>query len=185
MVGVGLVGLGEVGQVHLAGLRESTHARPVVICDLGVDLPERSRGDERVAVSFDELLADVDVEVVDICLPHHLHAPYVLQALAAGRHVLLEKPMAMSVAECDLILASAAAAGRGWECRTINCSTSRTACSPECWRAAISATCGRSGLGLPSAASTVGGGRTRLRRAAVFSWMPGCTVSMCSRPLVG
>ncbi|NIA24516.1 MAG: Gfo/Idh/MocA family oxidoreductase [Gammaproteobacteria bacterium] len=112
MVGVGLVGLGEIGQVHLAGLRESAQVGPVAICDLDADLVERSRGDERVAASLDELLADDDVEVVDICLPHHLHASYALQALAAGRHVLLEKPMAMSVAECDQILAGAAEAGR-------------------------------------------------------------------------
>ncbi|NOY57014.1 MAG: Gfo/Idh/MocA family oxidoreductase [Actinobacteria bacterium] len=112
MVGVGLIGLGEIGQVHLAGLRESAHVGPVTVCDLDADLMERSRGDGRVASSLDELLADDDIEVVDICLPHHLHASHALRALAAGRHVLLEKPMAMSVAECDQILAVAADAGR-------------------------------------------------------------------------
>ena len=112
MVGVGLLGLGEIGQVHLAGLRDSASAQLVAMCDLDAELVERSRGDERVAASLDELLADDEVEIVDICLPHHLHAPSALQALAAGRHVLLEKPMAMTVAECDQILASAAAHDR-------------------------------------------------------------------------
>jgi UDP-N-acetylglucosamine 3-dehydrogenase len=111
MIGVGLVGLGEIGQVHLAGLRESQHAGPVSICDLDADLVAGSVGDERVAAFLEEMLADDDISVIDICLPHHLHAPYALQAIAAGRHVLLEKPMAMNVAECDRILTAAAGAG--------------------------------------------------------------------------
>jgi len=111
MIGVGLVGLGEIGQVHLTGLRESEHAGPVSICDLDADLVARSVGEERVAASFEELLADDDISVIDLCLPHHLHAPYALQAIASGRHVLLEKPMAMTVAECDRILAAANGAG--------------------------------------------------------------------------
>ena len=111
MIGVGLVGLGEIGQVHLAGLRESAHAGPVSICDLDPDLVASSAGEEKVAQSLDEMLADAEISVIDVCLPHHLHAPYALQAIEAGRHVLLEKPMAMSVAECDAILAAAGSAG--------------------------------------------------------------------------
>lgn len=111
MIGVGLVGLGEIGQVHLVGLRESSAVGPISICDIDTDLAERSRGEERVAASLDQMLADGDISVIDICLPHHLHAPYAFQAIEAGRHVLLEKPMAMSVAECDRILATADTAG--------------------------------------------------------------------------
>jgi UDP-N-acetylglucosamine 3-dehydrogenase len=108
-IGVGLIGLGEIGQVHLAGLRESPNAELVAICDLDADLVEQSRGSERVAESLDALLADDAVSVIDICLPHHLHAPFALQAIEAGKHVVLEKPMAMSVAECDRIIAAATA----------------------------------------------------------------------------
>ena len=111
MIGVGLVGLGEIGQVHLAGLRESSHCRLVSICDVDPGLVERSRRDERAAASLDEMLSDDDVSVIDICLPHHLHAPFALRAIGAGRHVLLEKPMAMSVEECDRIIAAAEGAG--------------------------------------------------------------------------
>jgi predicted dehydrogenase len=111
VIGVGLVGLGEIGQVHLAGLRESASVGALTICDLDADLVERSRGEDGVAGSLEELLADDDISVIDVCLPHHLHAPYALQAIEAGRHVLLEKPMAMSVTECDLIIAAADTAG--------------------------------------------------------------------------
>jgi predicted dehydrogenase len=111
MIGVGLVGLGEIGQVHLAGLRESAHVGPISICDVDAALVERLCGDERSAASLDDMLSDSDISVIDVCLPHHLHASYALQAIEAGRQVLLEKPMAMSVAECDRILAAADTAG--------------------------------------------------------------------------
>lgn len=111
MIGVGLIGLGEIGQVHLAGLRESEHVARVAICDVDEDLAARSRIDEQVADSLGEMLADDDIGAIDICLPHHLHAPFALEAIAAGRHVLLEKPMAMSTAECAGIVSAAEAAG--------------------------------------------------------------------------
>jgi len=107
VIGVGLVGLGEIGQVHLAGLRQSARVGPVTICDVDAELVAQSRGEEAVARSLDEMLCDDEISVVDVCLPHHLHTPYALQAIEAGRHVLLEKPMAMSVAECDRIITAA------------------------------------------------------------------------------
>lgn len=111
MIGVGLVGLGEVGQVHLAGLRESPHVDVVSLVDLDADLVARSRQQERVAESFDALLLDPDVSVVDICLPHNLHLPFALRAIESGRHVLLEKPLAVSVDDCTRIIEAAEAAG--------------------------------------------------------------------------
>mgnify|MGYP000040499254 CR=1 FL=1 len=111
MIGVGLVGLGEIGQVHQAGLRESDHVEVVSLLDLDADLVEQSRQQERVAQSFDDLLEDSDISVIDICLPHNLHTPFALKAIEAGRHVLLEKPMAMSVKDCTRIIDAAAVAG--------------------------------------------------------------------------
>ena len=54
-----------------------------------------------------------DVDVVDICTPGHLHAEIALAALAAGKHVLVEKPLANTVAESEAMVAAAATAGRG------------------------------------------------------------------------
>src|SRR5206468_6018881 len=44
-----------------------------------------------------------EIDAVDICLPHHLHAPAILDSAAAGKHVICEKPMCMSLAEADQI----------------------------------------------------------------------------------
>jgi predicted dehydrogenase len=62
--------------------------------------------------SSDDLLARDDIDIVVIATPHTTHLPLALAALAAGKHVYLEKPMALSVAECDEILAAADRAGR-------------------------------------------------------------------------
>ncbi|WP_147124380.1 Gfo/Idh/MocA family protein [Shimia ponticola] len=65
----------------------------------------------RAESSYDELLAASDIDAVYIPLPHHLHAEWTLKALAAGKHVLTEKPIGMTVEEVDQIIAARDASG--------------------------------------------------------------------------
>ena len=65
----------------------------------------------RVAACLEDVLADSDVEAVDLPLPHHLNRAYALQSLHSGRHVLLEKPMAPTAQACAELINAAAAAG--------------------------------------------------------------------------
>ncbi len=62
--------------------------------------------------SLEEAAADPDVDIVDVCLPTHLHAPAVLAALRHGKHVLVEKPMALDEAACAEMIAQARRRGR-------------------------------------------------------------------------
>ncbi|HUN78424.1 MAG TPA: Gfo/Idh/MocA family oxidoreductase [Solirubrobacteraceae bacterium] len=113
-IGVGLVGLGEIGQVHLRGLlRAPELARVKAVADLDPRLcrDAAEAAGASACASVTELLAVDGVQVVDVCLPHHLHREVALAAIGAGRHVLLEKPMALNVAECDEINAVAHEAG--------------------------------------------------------------------------
>ncbi|HTE19121.1 MAG TPA: Gfo/Idh/MocA family oxidoreductase [Armatimonadota bacterium] len=61
---------------------------------------------------LDALLTDPDIDLVDLCLPSHLHRPVTERALAGGKHVLVEKPIALSVEDADAMIAAAERAGK-------------------------------------------------------------------------
>jgi UDP-N-acetylglucosamine 3-dehydrogenase len=111
-LGVGVIGLGEIGQFHLRGYARAGGARPAAVADLNSDLVASSSAtyETRGFGDYHDLLADPDVDIVSVCLPHSLHAKVAIEAIEAGKHVLVEKPLAISVAECDRILAAAASA---------------------------------------------------------------------------
>ena len=103
-----LVGLGEIGQHHLAAIRACDDAQLVAICDLDGDLVESSLGEgETGHTELAEMLAEHDLEALDVCLPHSLHLEAGLAAIEAGRHVLLEKPMAVDLDSCDRLIGAA------------------------------------------------------------------------------
>ncbi len=119
---LGIIGAGAIGNVH-ADAAVRAGASVVGAWDL---TPERAtaltaRVGGRAAASIDELLAMPELEAVAIAVPNASHAACAIRALERGKHVLLEKPMAMSVAECDAILAAARKAGTtlqlGFVCR--------------------------------------------------------------------
>src|SRR3954463_3898499 len=89
----------ELGTVVAIASRDPSRASEVA----------KQRGIERAYASYDELLADADVDAVYIPLPNHMHVPWSLRAIDAGKHVLCEKPIGLSVIEAES-LASAAAA---------------------------------------------------------------------------
>jgi predicted dehydrogenase len=113
-LGVGVVGLGEIGQFHLRGYaRAAPECEIRAVTDLDAGLVAAAAGAYGAAghSSLDGLLADPAVDVVSVCLPHHLHHEVILRSVAAGKHVLCEKPLCLTVAECDDVIEAAVAAG--------------------------------------------------------------------------
>jgi predicted dehydrogenase len=112
MTTIALLGAGFMGATH-AGCYAALGADVRVVCGEETDrvreLAERL-GAEATA-DIDTALA-VPVDAVDVCLPTPLHRPVAERALAAGRHVLLEKPIALTLEDADAIGAAAAASGR-------------------------------------------------------------------------
>lgn len=113
-LGFGLVGLGIIGNQHVnrlespdipAGLRSVYDANP----DLVAAFAERTGA--TASRSLDELLAEADVEAIIVAVPSGLHCDIAVRALEAGKHVLLEKPIDITVAAADRILAAQAASG--------------------------------------------------------------------------
>lgn len=112
---VAIIGAG-IGAEHLAGYRELADAfRVVAMCDLDKKrAAQATGGDPDIAIVSDlaTVLADPVIDVVDVCLPPHLHLTAVQQALAADKHAICEKPLARSCAEVDA-MAAAMAASKG------------------------------------------------------------------------
>lgn len=111
---IGLIGAGEVTRFHAMGYRNAPDAKVVAVADTMVAQAEqraKELGADGVFDSADGLLKDKNVEAVDICVPGGFHAPIAIAAAEAGKHILLEKPMATSVAGCDAILEAVRRAG--------------------------------------------------------------------------
>lgn len=109
MIGVGIIGAGHFGAIHARALAGLAGAGLVAACRndrAAVDAFTREHGGKPYT-DWQALLADPDVEAVVIATPHHLHRDIAIAALSAGKHVLLEKPMATSLADCDAIAATA------------------------------------------------------------------------------
>jgi predicted dehydrogenase len=111
---IGVIGLGEVGQHHVRGVLGARGADLAAIADLDAQLLAETAGTTGAAQYVDgvALLADESLDAVIICVPHKYHADLAVEALDRGKHVLVEKPMAVTTAECDRMIAAAEQAGR-------------------------------------------------------------------------
>ncbi len=97
----GIIGCGHIGKRHAAVLDNYEFADLISVCDLRVEQAQEQAdlyGNMSVYKNFEDLLQQ-DIDVVTICTPHHLHKPMTLAALKAGKHVVVEKPMTLSVAD--------------------------------------------------------------------------------------
>lgn len=97
-VGIGIVGVGGIALSHMAALRTMTAAHLVAVCDVDAARAAEVAHIERCAgySSVEELLADDAVEAVIVCTPNMTHEALGLQVLASGKHLLMEKPLAMT-----------------------------------------------------------------------------------------
>jgi predicted dehydrogenase len=112
---VAIVGAGNIGRAHLAALKESANGRVVGLFDADPSRAEQRAaefGVGRVYGAWEDLLADADVDVVAVLVPPDLHYRFSVEALAAGKNVVCEKPMASNLDECDGMLAAARQAQR-------------------------------------------------------------------------
>jgi predicted dehydrogenase len=128
MLRIGIVGIGFMGMIHYLAAKKVKLAKVTAVCSRD---PKKLAGDWRSIQgnfgprgemtdlggikkfsSVEELVADPDIDLVDICLPTNLHADAAIRALEAGKHVLVEKAIALSPQEADAMLAAAKQAKR-------------------------------------------------------------------------
>lgn len=124
MIRIGLVGLGFMGQQHFGIYRGMDDVEVVSVCDkeaarvadkaqsIGGNIGAATELDLSSVASYTDfarMLESEQLDCVDICTPTYLHADMTVAALEAGLHVICEKPMALTVEQCDRMIAAAAA----------------------------------------------------------------------------
>jgi predicted dehydrogenase len=112
-LGFGIIGAGMIARYHATGIAETPGARLAALCASGAARAAQAEAEFGVpcVASLDALLARPDVDVVSICTPSGLHAAQAIAAARAGKHVLVEKPIALTLAEADAMIAACDAAG--------------------------------------------------------------------------
>ena len=128
MIRVGIVGLGFMGMVHYLTYQKLRGAKVAAICEVDA---KRLQGDWReikgnfgpagkkmdlrkIATygNIDEMLADPDLDLIDITLPPSMHADVAIKAMKAGKHVFSEKPMSLTSPSCQRMLSESVRTGR-------------------------------------------------------------------------
>ena len=112
---IGIIGAGSIAEPHLDGyLRAPDAVEVTAVADIDPTharkLADRAGG-ARDFADYREMLTSSLVDAVDICLPHHLHADAIVAAAEAGKHVLCEKPLCLTVDEARRIQQAVTTAG--------------------------------------------------------------------------
>ncbi len=128
MVNIGIVGIGFMGRIHFLASQRLTGAKVVAICsrdeakrkgdwtatrgNFGPEPGHIDLSGVTVYADFDSMLADPGIDLIDICTVTDQHATLAMQALKAGKHVIVEKAIALSVEAADAMIAAASAANK-------------------------------------------------------------------------
>ncbi|MBE3559586.1 MAG: Gfo/Idh/MocA family oxidoreductase [Ktedonobacteraceae bacterium] len=104
---VGLIGSGGITEVHIRGyLAIPEQVRVTAVCDI-VEENARRRAEQvggaAVYTDFERMVAEADIDAVDICLPHHLHKAAIVAAAGAKKHILCEKPLCLTLEEAEAV----------------------------------------------------------------------------------
>ncbi len=128
MVNIGIVGIGFMGMIHYLAAQKLAGGQVVALCsrdrkkldgdwtsiqgNFGPRGTQMDLSGKATYTSIDDLLADPNVHLVDLCVPNDQHAANAIKALEAGKHVLVEKPISLDLADADAMLAAARKSGK-------------------------------------------------------------------------
>lgn len=112
-IGTAIIGPGKVAHTHAQALAALPQSRFVAVCGRNADRTKNfaDQYGVRAYTNLDDLVRDGDVQAVIVCTPHPHHAAAAVTAAQAGVHVLVEKPLAITVRECDRMIAAAHKSG--------------------------------------------------------------------------
>ena len=111
---VALVGCGRISDLHQMGYRDREDAHIVAVCDTKKTRAREKAaewGVEKVYARYHQVLEDPEIDLVELLTPHHLHCSQTVEACQAGKHVSVQKPMALTPLEADQMITAADQAG--------------------------------------------------------------------------
>ncbi len=113
MIKVGLVGAGFMGEMHANCHIAAKGGKLAAVCDVRKENAKKlaDLAKAEVFTDYDKMLAEADIDMVDVCLPTNMHADAVVKAAKAGKHVLCEKPIALTLKDADRMIAACEKAG--------------------------------------------------------------------------
>ena len=106
MYNFGILGCGMIANIHADAIRKIDNAILVGVADSNVAFAQKfaKTHDVKAYVNYQDMLVDKDIDVVCICTPSCFHAQNAIEAMRAGKHVVLEKPMALSTECADEVI---------------------------------------------------------------------------------
>jgi len=112
-IGFGIVGGGVIGPFHARAITAQPDARLIAVCDVVPGAAEKLAGEfgAQAMTNLDAMLARDDIQVVSVCVPSGLHAEIGIKAAQAGKHVICEKPIDITLDAADRLIAACDAAG--------------------------------------------------------------------------
>lgn len=112
---VGVIGVGGIAKTHFPGWEQSPYTELVALSDIDPVVLNRVAEAQGVKLRYEkpeDLIANKDIDIVDICTPNMYHAPLAIAALEAGKHVLCEKPLAPTPADVKKMIAARDRSGK-------------------------------------------------------------------------
>src|ERR1700744_2544691 len=96
-----IVGFGNIGRRHAAQILQNNDTELIAVCDINPSVNNYVPDGVPFYTSIGEMLALVNADILCVCTPNYLHEAHTIAGLNAGMHTVVEKPMAISVPECD------------------------------------------------------------------------------------
>ncbi len=106
MLKIGLVGVGGISHSHIDAWEKMEDAQLVAMCDIRPERMEKFPDKHRYT-DFDEMLANEEFDIIDICLPTYLHADFAVKAMEKGINVITEKPISLKEEDIDRVYKTA------------------------------------------------------------------------------
>ena len=104
-IGFGVVGLG-MGAYHADAISGAKGAKLIALCDIDEDRLNKTNENYKVKTykNYDDMVNDKEIEVINVCSPSYMHVDMAIQAVRAGKHVIVEKPVDISVAKINMLI---------------------------------------------------------------------------------